>query len=153
MLEQNLRFLFVFLVVGIATATDIYKNKIYNYLTYPAVVLGIGLNVYLSLGNSTNIALAVVLPAAAFAFGLALNKAGLWGGGDVKLVAALTAFAPAYIFQFIFFPFIFLIPASLVQAAVTGGKEAFTEREVHMPSAPFFLMAVLMSLFTTFLVI
>jgi prepilin peptidase CpaA len=80
---------FVLCLVVVCATTDIYKSKIYNAITYPAVGLGIVLAGLTpgepSIGNSI--------------FGLAIGFIPLFiifvigglGGGDVKLMAAIGA--------------------------------------------------------------
>lgn len=80
----------VVLLVGIiATVTDLWKRKIYNWLTLPAILLGLGLNLWLQgpsgLGQSI---LGLLLGGSVF---LLLGLMGMMAGGDIKLAAAIGA--------------------------------------------------------------
>ena len=75
-------------VAVVATVTDLRKGKVYNWLTAPAVVLGLGLTLVLSGPAGLKLSL----------FGIAIGLA-VWvlqpiigkplGGGDVKLLIAV----------------------------------------------------------------
>lgn len=77
-------------VAVVAAVTDIRKGKVYNWLTAPAVVLGLGLTLVLSGPAGLQLSL----------FGIAIGLA-VWflqpligkplGGGDVKLLIAVGA--------------------------------------------------------------
>lgn len=78
-------------VALICAATDLAKKKVYNQITYPAIVLGFALQLYLY-------GLAGFLSAlAGFAIGFfpafLLLVLGGMGGGDVKLMGAIGAIA------------------------------------------------------------
>lgn len=141
-------------VLAVASLTDFWKGKIYHHLTIPAVFIGVGLNVYIWTTNSGMLELVKILTIPAIAFGLSygLYRFGKFGGGDVMLFTAISAFIPAYFFQVLAFTFVLILPTSLIYAAIKGEGE-FTDREVEFPSAPLFAGAVLISQFTTVLVI
>ena len=69
-------------------ATDLRRGKVYNWLTYPAVVVGIALSLFAappSFGDSLAGAGGALLVFAV------LRKLGRMGAGDVKLMAAVGA--------------------------------------------------------------
>jgi prepilin peptidase CpaA len=75
------------LVGAVAAITDLKNGKIYNWLTLPALVIGIALSVYcfgvMGLWSSlAGVGLAALLFIPLFAFGVL-------GGGDVKLMMAM----------------------------------------------------------------
>jgi prepilin peptidase CpaA len=77
------------LLVGLAAFTDLTRRRVYNWLTLPAMVIGVGLNAYLhawaGVGQGV-LGLAVG--------GLVFFPAFWWGGmgaGDIKLLAAIGA--------------------------------------------------------------
>ena len=79
----------VFVLIGICGITDLRTGKIYNKVTYPAILLGLSWNVWMpdALGWWSRIegfALAAVLMGA-------LTLMGGMGGGDAKLLAAIGA--------------------------------------------------------------
>ena len=156
-------------IVGVfASISDIKQRRIRDELTYPAFCIGIGLNLFLLVQTGklaiTPTLLTIGLPVAAFFLGFVLNKVGYFGGGDVKLFAAMVAFLPHYIFQILVFTFGLLLVGSLVKAffftdretyfdAGEVKKERFMDQDVELPSAPFFFLAVVVSHFFTPLVI
>jgi len=102
MTPQN--FIVVFLA-AICVYTDLRHGKIYNKLTYPAVVLGIALSFFQS--NPDPYQSAAGLTGALLLYGLLRKLSGM-GAGDVKLMAAVGAikglhfviFSSLYIFGF-----------------------------------------------------
>jgi prepilin peptidase CpaA len=76
-------------VAAVAAATDVRKGLVYNWLTLPAILLGIGLSIFqegwTGLGLSI---LGMVLGGGALLIPFCL---GGMGGGDVKLMAAIGA--------------------------------------------------------------
>jgi len=78
------------LILLIATITDIIKRKVYNWLTFPALGLGLGINVALQGLSGLWFGVAGLLIG-----GLIFFPAFLWGGmgaGDIKLIAVVGAF-------------------------------------------------------------
>jgi prepilin peptidase CpaA len=77
------------LIVLIAAISDLMSRKVYNWLTYPAMGLGLVLNLYLHQGPGLfNSGLGLLLG------GLLFFPAFYWGGmgaGDIKLMAAIGA--------------------------------------------------------------
>jgi len=76
-------------IVAVAAVTDVRSGVIPNRLTYPAVLLGLGMGLWPQLGptfvSSANGLAIAFLPA------LVLFAIGAIGGGDVKLLAAVGA--------------------------------------------------------------
>ncbi len=92
MLAQVIAYILLVAVLGIAAATDWHTGKIYNWLTYPAVLTGL---VYWSLAGAFGSETGVLDALTGFAVGLVgfaliLTLGGL-GGGDMKLMAAVGA--------------------------------------------------------------
>lgn len=79
----------VLLIGMIATVTDFWKRKIYNWLTLPAIVVGLGLNAWAKgwpgLGDGL---LGLLLGGGVF---LILGLLGMMRGGDIKLAGAMGA--------------------------------------------------------------
>jgi prepilin peptidase CpaA len=76
-------------VLGIAAATDLAWNRVYNWLTIPAMLLGLGANAYFHHWAGLGFGLLGLA-----AGGAVFLPAFLWGGmgaGDIKLMAALGA--------------------------------------------------------------
>jgi len=76
-------------VLGIAVATDLARRRVYNWLTVPAMVLGLAANAYLHQWAGLGFGLLGLAVG-----GLIFLPAFLWGGmgaGDIKLMAALGA--------------------------------------------------------------
>ncbi|MCK5241798.1 prepilin peptidase [bacterium] len=96
------------IILLIATITDLAKHKVYNWLTFPALGLGLGLNVALQGVPGLWFGVAGLLIG-----GLLFFPAFLWGGmgaGDIKLVAVVGAFAG----------WIFVLNVALYTALVGG---------------------------------
>lgn len=84
----------VLLVVAVACAvTDLWKGKIYNAITYPAMAIGVVLSVWQHGVSGIWIALGGF--AVGFLPALILFQLGGMGGGDVKLLGAIGAIAGA----------------------------------------------------------
>lgn len=78
-----------------AAASDLARGKVYNWLTYPAAVLGVVLS--LILRTPSPVESAAGLATALVLYSLFYRFCGL-GAGDVKLMAAIGAFqGPAFI--------------------------------------------------------
>jgi prepilin peptidase CpaA len=96
------------IILLIATITDLAKHKVYNWLTFPALGLGLGLNVALQGVPGLWFGIAGLLIG-----GLLFFPAFMWGGmgaGDVKLVAVVGAFTG----------WVFVINVALYTALVGG---------------------------------
>ncbi|PIQ28141.1 prepilin peptidase [bacterium (Candidatus Blackallbacteria) CG17_big_fil_post_rev_8_21_14_2_50_48_46] len=108
----------VILVGLIATVTDFWKRKIYNWLTLPAILAGLALNLWLTglpgLGNSF---LGLLLGGGVF---LILGLMGMMAGGDIKLAAAIGALIGWK-----------LTISSLYYAAILGGIFAILWSAAH----------------------
>lgn len=82
-------------VCAIALATDLVAGKIYNWLTLPALALGLVASFWLS--GPAGLATAALGAGAGLALYGALFAVRVLGGGDVKLLMALGAFGgPKY---------------------------------------------------------
>src|SRR5262249_41827165 len=95
MTPQNMIVVFL---AAICAYTDLRHGKIYNKLTYPAVVLGIALSFFQS--NPDPYQSAAGLAGALCFYGLLRKFSGM-GAGDVKLMAAIGAIKglPFFIFS------------------------------------------------------
>jgi prepilin peptidase CpaA len=76
-------------VAVVGAATDLWRGKVYNVLTYPACVVGLVLG--LTYFGWKGLGLSALGLALAFVPSFALFAMGGLGGGDVKLFAALGA--------------------------------------------------------------
>lgn len=74
--------------LGIAVITDLRSHRIYNWLTFPAILIGLLLN---SLGSGLPGLLFAVGGIAVAALSLVLFLLGAMGAGDVKLLVAVGA--------------------------------------------------------------
>jgi len=99
------------LILIAAAVTDIRSGKVYNVLTYSAVLAGLALNATVGIGLSA----ALLGLATGFVPMFVIYLAGGLGGGDVKLMAAVGAFLGAY-------PTLF----ALLYTCLIGGILAFT---------------------------
>jgi prepilin peptidase CpaA len=104
----------LFLTLGIAATTDVISRKVYNWLTWPAIALGLGLGYAIGgVGSSPWEAHSLVSHLAGLGLGFGLMMIGWWsravGGGEVKLAGAVGALGG--------FPF--MIPA-LFWSSVVG---------------------------------
>ncbi|MCH7902925.1 prepilin peptidase [archaeon] len=85
-------------VIGllIATYTDLKERMVYNKLTYSIAVMGLLLKGFESFQSQSIEPLATALVAGMVAFAAAyiLYRTGVWAGGDVKLVTALSILNP-----------------------------------------------------------
>ena len=81
--------LLLFLLISYCSYTDLKFRKIYNHITLPAVVIGIGLNSYLWGWKGLEYSMA------GFLIGFLILIIFFWvgglGGGDIKLLAAIGA--------------------------------------------------------------
>lgn len=77
------------LVGLIATVTDLWRQKIYNWLTLPAILVGFGLNLFFAgLPGLLDSFLGFLLAGLLY---LVLGLIGAMRGGDIKLAAAVGA--------------------------------------------------------------
>jgi len=82
----NMVFLLVLLVCGI---TDVFRQRIYNLVTYPAIIMGITLN---TVGSGwKGLRFSLIGFAVGFLLFLIFFLLGGLGGGDVKLMGAIGA--------------------------------------------------------------
>ena len=96
-------FSLLLVVLAIGGWTDAREGKVYNWLTYPAIVLGLvywtaaGLAGAVTLdGEPVGLTAAVIALGAALLPMLALRLAGGIGGGDVKLMGAVGAISASW---------------------------------------------------------
>ena len=89
---QILRICAVVIITLIASFTDIRKKLIYDWITLPAIGIGILISIYecFSICNIFNF----LIPLAVFLLSYPLYYAGKLGGGDVKLFTAIAALMP-----------------------------------------------------------
>ena len=80
-------------LAGISVVTDLARGKIYNAVTLPGLLLGIGLSAW----RGGAVGILEVLCAAAFTVLVLVPFCGMGGlgAGDVKLLAAVSAFMPS----------------------------------------------------------
>lgn len=81
---------------SLAAAWDLKTTEIPDEISYVMVIVALLVHGYLSLttGNVDPIVSSVSVGLVLFAFGYALYHLGQWGGGDVKLLAAIGALIP-----------------------------------------------------------
>ncbi len=111
-------------VASIAVVTDLRDGRVYNWLTFPAMLLGWLLNLYLhglpGLGYSlaaTFLGILLYMPGGVF---------GLIGMGDVKLLGALGAIGGSnYVFTIFLYSSALGIPHALLVQMLNYGRNAF----------------------------
>lgn len=89
-MDVYIRYLPLLGLLLIATATDVARHRIYNWNTYPGILLGLGINTFLNGTDGLQFGLAGFLACGfimLFCFVL-FNM----GGGDLKLIAMMGAF-------------------------------------------------------------
>ncbi|MFC1849614.1 prepilin peptidase [candidate division CSSED10-310 bacterium] len=96
------------LVVLICAITDLQKQKIYNFITFPAIIAGLGLG--LAFNGVQGLVNSLVGMLIGFTIFLMMHILGQMGAGDVKLMAAVGALGG--------FPFILY---ALFLSVVCGG--------------------------------
>ncbi|MBN1595624.1 prepilin peptidase [candidate division FCPU426 bacterium] len=110
-MEFYYRVLPLAVIFFIATITDLSRHKVYNWLTFPAMGLGLGVNVAMQGVPGLWFGAAGMLVG-----GLVFFPAFFWGGmgaGDIKLMAVLGAFTG----------WVYVVNAALY-AALIGGLAA-----------------------------
>ncbi len=103
-----IQILLLVLILVIASITDLARHKVYNWLTFPAMGLGLGLNMFYQGFPGLWAGLAGLLVG-----GIIFFPAFFWGGmgaGDIKLMAVVGAFTG----------WVFVLNAALY-AALAGG--------------------------------
>lgn len=75
------------IVAVIAAVTDIWKEKIYNWLTFPAFFMGLVFVLFFNHQNLLNSLYGILIAFGAF---IPLFLSGIMGAGDAKLVLALS---------------------------------------------------------------
>jgi Flp pilus assembly protein protease CpaA len=75
-------------VCAAAAATDLRTHRIPNWLTLPAMAIGLAMA---GLPGWKSMVVCVVVVVAVLSVAIALHAVGVWGGGDGKLVGAVAA--------------------------------------------------------------
>ena len=103
----------------IAAFTDVLYGKIYNWLTLPAIMIGIGLHV--SDGGSSGFLFSIAGAGLGFLILLWMFFSGIMGGGDVKLLTAFGAWGGAtYVFHVALLSILLGAVFGLFQLALKG---------------------------------
>jgi len=85
---EFLRDTLLYVVIAVCAITDVMYGKIFNKITYPAIVLGLLINLALGMKHFQS---AVIGMLVAFVMFLIVFLIGGLGGGDVKLMTAIGA--------------------------------------------------------------
>ncbi len=85
------KILFLIIVLVISGITDILKGKIYNFVTFPGIVMGIAINWYYNSYSGLILSLSGLLISSVIF--IILFMWGGFGAGDVKLMMAVGAIA------------------------------------------------------------
>lgn len=123
-------------VAFIALITDLRSGRVYNWLTFPAILLGWVLNLYLhglsGLGYSvaaTILGIMLYMPGGIF---------GLIGMGDVKLLGALGAIGGSnYVFTIFLYSSALGFPHAIIVQLLNYGKNAFGMAATSFTSGAF----------------
>lgn len=104
---------FSFTVVAIAAATDVWKGLIYNWLTLPAMIVGLALAAWHQGWTGLGLSILGILIGGGVLF-IPFFLGGM-GGGDVKLMAAIGAVMGPW-----------FVSKTLVASILAGGVMCFT---------------------------
>ena len=121
---------------AVCCITDIRSGKIYNAVTYPAIIVGLVLNGPLSMRLAL---LGFILGFVPFALA---SLRGMIGGGDAKLIGAVGAIGGfPYIMHFLFFTFILAGAFAIViliwkKDSSMGLWRSIKQRTLRNPSSP-----------------
>jgi prepilin peptidase CpaA len=118
----------LFILIGICAVTDLRAGRVYNKVTYPAILLGFVLSGWLEQAQGLESSAKGFLLAAVLTGGLALI--GGLGGGDTKLLAAIGAIKGyPFIADVLFYSFL-AGGAMALSVALWQGRLAATLRRV-----------------------
>lgn len=143
------------IVLAIASYTDMKKRIIPNWLVYPAIVAGIAMNAAEGtvVGDATIVVSGAVGAAMLFGFGYIMWWAGILGGGDVRLFAALGAILPNIgnppIFQFLVSPILVICVGGVLSSMYAirnkspDDEFSLSKFKERSPTAPFMLIGLL----------
>ena len=109
-------------LTAVSAATDLYCGRVYNFVTVPGLCAGI----LLAIHRSGAAGLLDVLCAAGFTVMILVPfyQAGGLGAGDIKLLAAVSAFIPEENYLWCLAgAFLIGAAAGIIKIAVTKGKE------------------------------
>lgn len=108
------------MAVVVAAVTDLLSRKIYNWLTFPTVVVGLVVHT-IAFGFGGLLTGVVTAVAVLLVGALVLMPIGWLGGGDVKLLAGIGAIVgPVALFEVFFYAAFLGFALGMVQALVTG---------------------------------
>jgi len=114
---MNLQSTILIAVTMTAALTDVSRGKVYNWLTYPAALLGLSLSFFSAPPSPPASLLGLGLGLALFG---ALRGIGKMGAGDVKLMAAIGALkGPVFL---LFASFYVIVAAGLAAIVVLAVK-------------------------------
>ncbi len=82
------RDILLYAVIAVCAITDVMYGKIFNKITYPAILLGLVVNVFLGMNSFQSSVIGMLV---AFVLFLIVFMIGGLGGGDVKLMTAIGA--------------------------------------------------------------
>jgi len=91
-----IKYLILFFILIIAVISDIKSRKIPNKLTFPAIILGLVINLVISFIEKKSLLMSLRLSLLGFITGIGIYfipfAIGGFGAGDVKLIAAVGSF-------------------------------------------------------------
>ena len=137
MLELCL-FVIISFIVAISTYTDLKRREIPDWLTKPAIVLGLIISLFRKYPDILGMMMVVLNIVVAFLISLPLWYAKLMGGGDVKLFVAYSAwltkiFSPLlFILSIVLHSILTLIVAIIM---VIKGKSVTLKTKISLPFA------------------